>query len=97
MLDDPVLECQDCGKVLRHLSPAEAQKVAANPYNFIAYCSRCKSLNEDYMEGQCAGCFKWKKILMGETRCDTCRSLGSRGFDPEPNLRKSGPNSLPEE
>lgn len=41
MHDDPTLDCQTCGCVLRHLSPAEAQRVAANPYNFIVYCPPC--------------------------------------------------------
>lgn len=36
-----VLECQDCGKVLRELGAAEAQKVADNPYNFMAFCRSC--------------------------------------------------------
>jgi hypothetical protein len=41
MLDDPTIDCQDCGRILRHLSPAEAQKVAANPYNFVFWCDDC--------------------------------------------------------
>lgn len=32
------LDCQLCGDVVRVLTPAEAQQVAANPYNFIVYC-----------------------------------------------------------
>lgn len=94
MQPDPVLECQDCGKVLRHLSPGEAQKVADNPYNFIAYCAMCTQLRENYMEGLCAGCFTMRSICIGETRCDTCRSIGgSREFDPEPYPKKSGPSA----
>lgn len=37
---ESVLECQMCGKVLRYLDDAEAQRVARNPYNFISYCGR---------------------------------------------------------
>lgn len=39
---EPVLECQQCGDVVQRLSEAEAQMVAANPYNFIVYCPPCK-------------------------------------------------------
>ena len=42
MYDNPVLECQDCGVVLRELTLAEAQQVAANPYNFIVFCKLCQ-------------------------------------------------------
>lgn len=38
---EPVLECQDCGAVVRKLTPAEAREVAARPYDFIVYCGRC--------------------------------------------------------
>ncbi|WP_157497207.1 hypothetical protein [Leifsonia sp. Leaf264] len=38
---EPTLDCQNCGGVLRKLTAAEAQQVAANPYNFIAFCSPC--------------------------------------------------------
>jgi hypothetical protein len=34
----PVLECELCGIVVRELTPAEADEVAANPYNFIVTC-----------------------------------------------------------
>lgn len=51
MFEDPVLECQDCGIVLRTLSPAEAQKVAANPYNYIALCMLCRNGNEQMENG----------------------------------------------
>lgn len=37
-----VLECQDCGDVVKVLEPVEAQQVAEKPYNFIVYCARCK-------------------------------------------------------
>lgn len=47
MLDQPVLECQDCGRVLRTLSPAEAQQVADNPYNFIFFCVPCQRVKEE--------------------------------------------------
>lgn len=45
MLDDPTLECQACGRVLKRLSLAEAQRVAGDPYRFIVYCHEC--LRED--------------------------------------------------
>jgi hypothetical protein len=32
------LDCQACGNVVKVLTPAEVQMVAANPYNFIVYC-----------------------------------------------------------
>lgn len=98
MREDPVLECQDCGRVLRHLTPGEAQQVAEHPYNFIFFCAICQKENEDRMLGLCAGCFTMKNLRNGSILCDTCASKGgSREFDPEPYPRKSGPNSLPEE
>lgn len=39
MIDDPVLECQTCGEVVRKMSLAEAQEASYNPYAFIVYCS----------------------------------------------------------
>lgn len=36
------LDCQICGKVLRVLTTAETQKVAANPYNYVVFCGECK-------------------------------------------------------
>lgn len=42
MYDQPVLECQDCGDVVRELSDAEAQRVADSPYDFIVYCHSCR-------------------------------------------------------
>ena len=36
------LECQQCGDEIRELSPAEAQEVAYDPYNFVVYCGPCK-------------------------------------------------------
>lgn len=41
-MDDPVLECQDCGTVVKRLTPGEAQQVAERPYNFVVYCDRCR-------------------------------------------------------
>lgn len=41
---EPVIECQSCGKVLQKLTEAQAQQVAANPYNFIGFCAPCKAL-----------------------------------------------------
>ena len=45
MMSDPTLDCQDCGVVLRRLTLAEAQQVAANPYNFIVFCRNCQPPN----------------------------------------------------
>lgn len=43
------LECQDCGAILKELSPTEQQKVARDPYNFIFYCRTClKDLEGNY-------------------------------------------------
>lgn len=41
-MDVEVLECQDCGEVVRELTPAEAQQVADRPYNFIVRCHECR-------------------------------------------------------
>jgi uncharacterized protein with PIN domain len=38
----PTLDCQQCGNVIRELTPDEAQQVSYNPYNFIVYCHTCK-------------------------------------------------------
>lgn len=36
------LECESCGDVVKpNLSPAEQQKVADNPDNFVVYCYAC--------------------------------------------------------
>ena len=37
------LDCQDCGDVVRRLSPSEAQEVAQAPYSFIVYCELCRA------------------------------------------------------
>lgn len=37
----PVLECQDCGIVIKELTPEEVRLVAANPQNFIIWCGPC--------------------------------------------------------
>ena len=37
------MDCQDCGKVLRVLAPEEAQKVAAQPYNYVLLCAACRA------------------------------------------------------
>lgn len=42
-MTDPTLDCQACGNVLKRLTAAEAQQVAANPYNFIVFCGSCTS------------------------------------------------------
>lgn len=41
MSQKSVLECQDCGEVIRRLSDSEAQQVAGAPYNFVRYCRSC--------------------------------------------------------
>jgi uncharacterized protein with PIN domain len=46
MTDQPTLDCQDCGTVLRNLSDEEAQAVATNPYNFICYCRNCRKAHQ---------------------------------------------------
>lgn len=38
MFDSATLDCQDCGAIVRRLSWDEAQKVANDPYAFIAFC-----------------------------------------------------------
>jgi len=43
MDERPTLDCQDCGVVMRWLSPAEAAEVARRPYDFIVYCPSCRS------------------------------------------------------
>lgn len=43
MNQPPVLECQDCGDVVRELSAAEAQRVANRPYDFVVYCGPCQA------------------------------------------------------
>jgi uncharacterized protein with PIN domain len=40
--NQPTLDCQDCGNEVMKLSPAQAQEVALNPYNFVVYCPPCK-------------------------------------------------------
>jgi hypothetical protein len=42
-MDSDALECQQCGTVLKRLSPAESQRVALNPYGFVAFCGPCGS------------------------------------------------------
>lgn len=43
MNDGPaVLECQDCGAILRELSAQEEQDMIRNPYNWITYCGPCR-------------------------------------------------------
>ncbi|WP_162802103.1 hypothetical protein [Ornithinimicrobium murale] len=37
-----VLECQDCGDVVRKLTAGEAQQVAASPHNFVVFCNQCR-------------------------------------------------------
>ena len=40
------MECQDCGEVIRELSPAEARAVADKPYNFVVFCRQCAAEQE---------------------------------------------------
>ncbi|HEY6019074.1 MAG TPA: hypothetical protein VIY48_04015 [Candidatus Paceibacterota bacterium] len=40
---DLILECQDCGTVLKQLEPSESQKVASNPERYIIFCGPCGS------------------------------------------------------
>lgn len=42
MSREPTLDCQDCGAVVKKLTHDEAQMVAANPYNYVAYCPPCR-------------------------------------------------------
>ena len=37
----PVLECQDCGQIVRQLDAREARMVAERPYDFVVLCRRC--------------------------------------------------------
>jgi uncharacterized protein with PIN domain len=39
---ESTLDCQDCGDVVRTLSPAEQQEVAERPYDFVVYCRSCR-------------------------------------------------------
>ena len=43
------LDCQDCGKILRELSPGEQQAVARNPEKFIVYCLECARARREEM------------------------------------------------
>lgn len=47
---EETLDCQDCGAVLRVLTPAEAQQVARDPYKFIAYCGWCGQTRQKEVE-----------------------------------------------
>ena len=42
MITGEFLECQQCGRVVRELTPTEAQKVAENPYDYVVYCADCR-------------------------------------------------------
>lgn len=42
------LDCQDCGRILHVLSPAEAQKVANDPYGYVLYCRTCAKDHDVY-------------------------------------------------
>jgi uncharacterized protein with PIN domain len=47
--NESTLDCQDCGAILKRLTNAEAQQVADNPYNFIAFCRSCQQNYPSYM------------------------------------------------
>lgn len=38
---EPTLDCQQCGQILRYLSADETRRVAADPYAFVALCPEC--------------------------------------------------------
>lgn len=42
-LDNPKLECQDCGTTIKMLTAAEAQRVAERPYDYVVYCWSCQT------------------------------------------------------
>lgn len=46
-MSEPTLDCQTCGRVILVLTPAENQKVAANPHNYIMDCAACKRDRSD--------------------------------------------------
>lgn len=48
----PTLDCQNCGDTVKVLTDAEAQMVALDPYNYIAYCHDCGEAIES------EGCFE---------------------------------------
>jgi len=54
----PTLDCQDCGGIVRKLSDAEAQEVAANPYNFVVYCPVCRRIRQREYEQRHAGAWQ---------------------------------------
>lgn len=41
-MSEPTLDCQTCGKVLKVLTSAEAQRVAFAPQNYIVDCESCR-------------------------------------------------------
>jgi len=41
-MNQPVLECQRCGDIVRELTIEEARQVAEKPHNFVVYCVRCR-------------------------------------------------------
>lgn len=40
-MNEPAIECQDCGQTLHELTPAEQQRVADRPYDFVLFCASC--------------------------------------------------------
>jgi hypothetical protein len=44
MADEPTLNCQACGAVVRKLTASEAQMVARNPYNYVVFCPGHRNL-----------------------------------------------------
>lgn len=50
---EETLDCQDCGTVLRVLSPEEAQTVADKPHDYVRYCRSCAPDRvREYEEGR---------------------------------------------
>jgi hypothetical protein len=39
---EPVIECQDCGYVLRKMTSAESKRAAQRPYDFEWWCYTCR-------------------------------------------------------
>lgn len=57
MSDQPTLDCQDCGDVVRKLTDAEQQEVADRPYDFVVYCRTCRVIRQREYEQRHAGGF----------------------------------------
>jgi hypothetical protein len=42
MTDQNILECDQYGEVVRHLTPEEVTMVARDPYNYLVCCEQCR-------------------------------------------------------